>query len=63
MQNWEYKAVQLGLDLRFIEARLNGYGAEGWELVSTSYKPDDGSEPNVINEAIVFVLKRPIATE
>ncbi|MFZ5480451.1 MAG: DUF4177 domain-containing protein [Myxococcota bacterium] len=69
MDRWEYRVLQVRSDeeaverfprlqetLQQIEARLNAFGQEGWEVVSAG--PFEG----IRVEGIVAVLKRRIST-
>ncbi len=56
---WQYKVVTYklrwkGFDYTEVEAQLNGYGREGWEMVST-IAPSFGAGQSI---EIAVVLKR-----
>jgi hypothetical protein len=68
MQKWEYMTLQLGMndkenlvwydaaeDDSSVSARLNHFGADGWELVGVDSRSLSG-----ITIKTVFYLKRPI---
>jgi len=58
---WSKKAAQSELD-RF-QHRLNGLGAEGWEMVSYETVPQYGSfSKNLKGHAYLLFLKRPADT-
>ena len=53
MEKWEYKLTTKSEAVSTSE--LNQYGAEGWELVSTSYNPE--------SYQTTLYFKRPLQTK
>jgi hypothetical protein len=60
MQQWEYTVTDANWDPKRAEGELNGYGADGWELVTAYFRPNDGTEASVDNEHTRYIFKRPL---
>ena len=48
MKKWEYKLEQLNVQTELLGNKLDDWGNEGWELVSTITR----------NNIVIFVFKR-----